>query len=97
MSHFTRLYFDLDVAELLVPMHFIARYFGHDPAGQDFPIILKQSKKSVSYQVTYDIENVRRILFVPGSHQGGPRLRSLRKELQLEPTQASASTEAKGR
>ena len=47
MQHFIMSYFGKDLSEIMPAFQFIARFFGLDPSTQDFPIIIKQQKKSV--------------------------------------------------
>lgn len=49
MLDFISLYFCKEVSELLPTLRFMSRFFGLDPSSQDFPLIIKQQKKSVRH------------------------------------------------
>lgn len=48
MFDFINVYFGKEVSELVPAVRFVCRFFGLDPSTQDFPLIIKQQKKSVS-------------------------------------------------
>jgi hypothetical protein len=48
ISHFISAYFGKEVSEIMPAFQFVCRFFGLDPNNQDFPLIIKQQKKSVS-------------------------------------------------
>jgi len=62
---------ELEVPQILPALSFIARYFGLDPSTQDFPIVIKQNRKTVSCSLFQWIliENIRRILLLSTAYQ----------------------------
>jgi hypothetical protein len=48
IQQFLGSYMELEVPQILPALSFIARYFGLDSSTQDFPIVIKQNRKTVS-------------------------------------------------